>query len=75
MKLYAIKRKGCEFPYSISYRRDIDLYPTLDGCKKAISYERMIMKKIHNKETDISEYQILEYELDLDNYKVIDNEN
>ncbi len=73
MKLYAIKRKDYDIPYKASYRQNIGFYPTLDGCKKAINYECRVMREIHSKDYS-DEYQILEYELDLDNYKVIDNE-
>lgn len=71
MKVYAIKRKDYEIPYKASYRQNIGLYPTLDGCKKAIDYERRVMRGIHNKDYS-DEYKILEYELDLERYKVIE---
>lgn len=73
MKLYAIKRSGYDVPYKMSYKQNIGLYPTLDGCKKAIDYERRVMRGIHNKDYS-NEYQILEYDFDFNNYKVINNE-
>ncbi len=70
MKLYAIKRKGYDIPYNPSYHRDIALYETYDGVEKALAYEVRVLKKLHNRDYS-KEYEILEYDFDYNNYKVI----
>jgi hypothetical protein len=71
MKLYAIKRKGYDAPYKVSYEQNTGLYLTYDGCLKAVKYMIREFKTIH-KEDVTKDYQILEYEFDFNNYKILE---
>ncbi|MBS7020377.1 MAG: hypothetical protein KH135_00690 [Firmicutes bacterium] len=66
MKLYAIKRNGYDIPYKVSYRQNVGLYSTLEGCKRALVAEK---RYCHN--FNPNDYEILEYDFDFNNYKVI----
>ena len=71
MKLYAIKRKGYDVPYKMSYDQNTGLYLTEKGCDRAMQYEIRELKRIHNKDYS-KDYKKIEYDFDFNNYKELE---